>query len=245
MEDKIKQFQEECWQEIIEQGEDTQLKQASFEWFKQAEKHKYGYHFTWMGRPIIQLPQDIMAMQELIWQVQPDVIVETGIAHGGSLIFYSSMLELLNNGGFVIGVDIDIREHNRREIEKHPMYKNIKMIQGSSIDDDVVNQVKALIPEGAKVLVALDSCHTHAHVLEELRKYSPLVEKGSYLVCMDTIVEYVPEDFNGERPWGKGDNPMTAMEAFLKENDRFEIDESIDNKILISESPRGFLKCVK
>lgn len=252
MKDPIEQFKLECAEEIEAQGKDEEFKKASRYWEKLSTSHKYSYHFTWMGRPIIQLPTDIMAMQEIIWKVKPNVIVETGIAHGGSAIFYASLLELLKNDGIVVSVDIDIREHNRREIENHPMYSHIRMIEGSSIDDEVMEKVKSYIKPTDTVLVALDSCHSHAHVLKELQLYSPLVTKDSYLVCCDTIVELDDNSPQGERPWGKGDNPMTAVHEFLATSNsgggggyQFVIDDAIDNKLLISTNPNGYLKRVK
>jgi len=214
-------------------------------WFVLASKCEYSYHFTWMGRPIIQFPQDIVAMQEIIWQIKPDLIIETGIAHGGSLIFYASMLELIGEKGQVLGIDIDIRKHNREEIEKHPMFKRITMIQGSSIDEKIVQQVYDLARDKEHVLVVLDSNHTHNHVLKELQFYSPVVTKGSYLVAFDTIIEDMPEDSFSDRPWGKGNNPKTAVWEFLKTNDRFEVDKEIENKLLITVAPDGYLKCMK
>ncbi len=224
-------------------GENNELKTITKEWFSLSSKFEYSYHFTWMGRPIIQFPQDIVAMQEIIWKVKPDVIVETGIAHGGSLIFYASMLELIGNGE-VLGVDIDIREHNRIEIEKHPMYKRIHMLEGSSTDQKLVKEIYDFC-KGKRTIVVLDSNHTHDHVLEELRLYSDLVTKGSYLVVMDTVVEDMPEDFFPNRPWGKGDNPKTAVKEFLQKNDRFVIDAKVHSKLLITVAPDGYLKCVK
>lgn len=206
---------------------------------------KYSYNFSWLGRPIIQYPQDIMAMQELIWQVKPDLIIETGIAHGGSLIFYASMLELLGGDGELIGIDLDIREHNRIEIEKHPMYKRIEMLEGSSTDPEIIDSVKELAKGKKSVMVVLDSNHTHEHVLEELRLYSPFVTVGSYCVVFDTIVEDLPDDFFSDRPWGKGNNPKTAVHEFLKENDSFEIDDNVENKLLITVAPDGYLKRIK
>jgi cephalosporin hydroxylase len=206
---------------------------------------KYSYNFTWLGRPIIQFPQDILAMQEIIWRVKPDLIIETGIAHGGSLIFYASMLELIGDHGQVLGIDIDIRDHNRVEIEKHPMFKRIRMIQGSSVDGEVVRQTYQFAQRRDSVLLALDSNHTHEHVLKELELYSPLIKKGSYLVVFDTIIEDMPEDFFPDRPWGKGNNPKTAVWEFLKTNDRFVIDREIENKLLITVAPDGYLKCIK
>lgn len=177
--------------------------------------------------------------------MKPDLIIETGIAHGGSIIFYASMLELLNNDGIVIGLDIDIRKHNRIEIEKHPMYKRIKMIEGSSVDQEIVNQVKVLAKGKKKIMVVLDSCHTYEHVLAELKVYSPLVTKDSYLIVFDTIVDDMPEDSFPDRPWGGKNNPKTAVKEFLLGNDRFVIEDEIENKLLITVAPSGYLKCVK
>jgi cephalosporin hydroxylase len=232
-------------QMIARMGCDRMLHELSWRWFRRASRYEYSYHFTWLGRPIIQFPQDIIAMQEIIWRVKPDLIIETGIAHGGGLIFYASMLELIGGDRLVLGIDIDIREHNRVEIEKHPMFKRITMIQGSSTDEDVVKQVYDLARGRKPVLVALDSNHTHAHVLRELQLYSPLVTKGSYLVVFDTIIEDMPDDFFPDRPWGKGNNPKTAVWEFLKTNDRFEIDKDIENKLLITVAPDGYLRCIK
>ena len=232
-------------QMIARMGCDQALHELSQHWFERASRYEYSYHFTWLGRPIIQFPQDIIAMQEIIWRVKPNLIVETGIARGGSLIFYASMLELIGGNGQVVGIDIEIREHNRIEIEKHPMFKRITMIQGSSTDEDVVKRVYDLARGRKPVLVALDSNHTHAHVLRELELYSPLVTKGSYLVVFDTIIEDMPEDLFPNRPWGKGNNPKTAVHEFLSTNDRFVIDKEIEHKLLITTNPDGYLKCIK
>lgn len=224
---------------------DENLQNLTNHWFIESCRHKYSYNFSWMGRPIIQFPQDIIAMQEIIWQVKPDLIVETGIAHGGSLIFYASMLELIGEGGQILGIDVDIRQHNRVEIEKHPMFKRITMIEGSSIDEEIAKQVFDFAKGNSRVLVVLDSNHTHDHVLKELELYSPLVTKDSYLVVFDTVVEDMPEDFFPDRPWGKGNNPKTAVWEFLKTNKRFEIDKDIEAKLLITVAPDGYLKCVE
>lgn len=184
-------------------------------------------------------------MQEIIWRVKPDLIIETGIAHGGSLVFYASMLELLGNDGQVVGIDIDIRPHNRVEIEHHPMFKRIVLLQGSSVDDEVAEQVRSLAQGKRSVLVCLDSNHTHAHVLRELELYSSLVTKDSYLVVFDTIIEDMPVGSFTDRPWDKGNNPKTAVWEFLKTNDRFEPDQEIPNKLLITVAPDGYLKCVR
>jgi cephalosporin hydroxylase len=222
---------------------DEELKQLTHQWFVASSQHEYSYHFTWMGRPIIQFPQDMIAMQEIIWQTRPDVIIETGIAHGGSLIYYASLCEMIGHGA-VLGVDVDIRAHNRTEIEKHSMYKRITMLEGSSVDEEIARQVHEYA-QGKSVLLILDSNHTHNHVLRELELYSPLVKKGGYLVVFDTIIEDMPDDFFPERPWGVGDNPKTAVREFLTKNDRFQIDASIPDKLLITVAPDGYLKCVK
>ena len=214
-------------------------------WFTESVKQRYSYNFTWMGRPIIQYPQDIIAMQEIIWNVKPDLIIETGIAHGGSLVFYASMIELLQQGGIVLGIDIEIRTNNRIAIENHPCFKRIIMLEGSSVDEKVIHQVKHIARDKKRVLVVLDSNHTHDHVLQELYYYSPLVTLGSYLVVFDTIIEDLPDELFPDRPWGKGNNPKTAVWEFLKTNDRFEIDREIENKLLITVAPDGYLKCIK
>lgn len=248
MKTPIEQFQSECEREIEAQGSDKVLEKLSYDWAHQAAMHKYGYHFTWLGRPIIQYPTDIMAMQEIIWQVKPDVIIETGIAHGGSIIFYASMIELLKNNGVVIGIDIDIRKHNRVEIEKHPLCGNIRMIEASSIEEATVAEVRRMISEGGyrTVLVVLDSCHTHEHVLRELELYGELVTKGSYMVCMDTVVGYDAVSPQGDRPWNAERNPLSAVREYLKgpSGSRFSPDERIDNKLLISAAPTGYLRCI-
>ena len=239
-------FKQEGAREIAAQGADAALKAASREWINRAQARKYSYHFEWLGRPVIQYPQDIVAMQELIYQVQPDLIIETGIAHGGSLIFHASMLELNAACGgpkhaSVLGVDIDIRAHNRAAIEAHPMAKRIAMLQGSSIAPDIVEQVRARAA-GRRVLVSLDSNHTHAHVLAELEAYAPLTAVGSYCVVFDTVIEDMPYELFHDRPWKPGDNPKTAVRDYLKRHPEFEIDRALDAKLLISVAPDGYLK---
>jgi len=225
-------------------SEDDYLKRLSRKWFDNAFKYEYSYHFTWLGRPIIQFPQDIIAMQEIIWKIKPDLIVETGIAHGGSIIFSASILELIGKGE-VLGIDIDIRKHNRIEIEKHPMFKRITMMEGSSTNKNIAKKVFHHAKGKKRVLVFLDSYHTQEHVLKELQLYSRLVKKGSYVVVFDTVVEDMPKDSSQNRPWGKNNNPKTAIKKFLKANKRFKIDKEIEKKLLITSSPDGFLKCVK
>ncbi|MGE8406935.1 MAG: cephalosporin hydroxylase family protein [Pseudomonas sp.] len=243
MTDVIKAFEAECQAEVAAQGQDEKLKGLARDFFNESAKHKYSYHFSWMGRPIIQLPQDMLAMQEIIWRVKPDLIIECGIAHGGSIIYYASLLEL-QGFGEVLGIDRDIRPHNREAIEAHPMSKRIAMIEGSSVDAAVVAQVKALA-EGKKVILVLDSNHTHEHVLAELRAYAPLVAVDSYCVVMDTVVEDMPPEFFPDRPWGPGDNPKTAVWAYLEENRDFEIDQQMQNKLLMTVAPDGYLRRVR
>jgi cephalosporin hydroxylase len=230
---------------IEQMGSDESVRRASREWFRATYKHEYSYHFTWLGRPIIQYPQDVLAVQEVIWRVRPDLIVETGIARGGSLILSASLLELVGGDGLVVGVDIDIREHNRVEIERHPLARRIKMVEGSSLAEETFRQVERLAEGRRRVLVMLDSNHTHEHVARELELYSALVRAGSYLIVFDTVVEELPAELSAERPWGPGDNPMTAVREFLEKNDRFEVDQEMQNKLLITAAPGGYLRCVK
>ncbi|MBS1921747.1 MAG: cephalosporin hydroxylase family protein [Bacteroidetes bacterium] len=242
----IDQFKQERAAAQKKMIQDAELKKKSLDWMLHSDKYKYTYNFSWMGRPVIKYPQDIMAMQELIWQVQPDLIIETGIAHGGSIIFSASMLELLGNDGKVIAVDIDIRKHNRDEIEKHPMMKRITMLEGSSIDEKIVKQITDYSKNFKKVMVALDSNHSHDHVFRELELYSPLVSMDSYILLPDTFVEFFPKGYVKDRPWDVGNNPYTAMEAFLKTTDQFVKDEAITNKLLITEAfGGGYLRRVK
>ena len=238
-------FETEKSENIQKLGRDNDLSILSKAWIAGVSKHKYSYNFSWMGRPIIQFPQDIIAMQEIVWQVKPELVIETGIAHGGSLVFYASMLELLGGDRYVLGIDVDIREHNRIAIEQHAMFKRIKMIQGSSLDAGVVREVYDFAKGRRRVIVALDSNHTHEHVLKELEFYSPLVAKGSYLVVFDTVIEDMPEDSFPDRPWGKGNNPKTAVRKFLETNHRFVVDKEIEEKLLITVAPDGYLRCIR
>lgn len=245
MSDPIKEFEEERAAAIEAMSRDEDLKRKSLDWMLHADKYKYTYNFRWLGRPIIKFPSDIVLMQELIWDVKPDLIIETGIAHGGSIIFSASMLELLGGDGEVLAIDIDIRKHNRTEIEKHPMFKRIRMIEGSSIDPAILEQVRAAAAAKKKVMVFLDSLHTHDHVLRELELYAPLVTVGSYLVLPDTFIEYFPPGYYSNRPWDVGNNPMTALRAWLPAHPEFEIDRSRGEKLMITEAFDGYLRRVR
>lgn len=236
---------------------DTDVQALSRIWSRETNRNGYTYNFSWQGRPIIQYPQDIVAMQEIIWAVKPDLIIETGIAHGGSLIFSASMLALLDiteaievgqtldpaqSRRKVLGIDIDIRAHNRRAIETHPLSSRIEMIEGSSIAQNVVDQVHSMAKDYERILVCLDSMHTHDHVLAELEFYAPLVTPGSYCVVFDTLIEDMPKEIFSDRPWGPGNNPKTAVWEYLKSHPEFEIDRNLQYKLLISVAPEGFLK---
>lgn len=246
MNSEIEKFRKEKLDRIKKLGSNSFLQNLGTEFLQKTGDVGYTYNFNWMGRPIIAFPQDMIAMQEIIWDVQPDLIIETGIAHGGSIVYYASLLELIGKDGIVLGIDIDIRPHNKELIEHHPMYKRIEMIEGSSISSETAEKVKLIAQGKKKVMVCLDSNHTHEHVLKELELYSELVSIGSYLVVFDTGVEDMPADYdwNG-RPWGKGNNPKTAVWEFLKENPEFEIDKDIQNKLLITVAPDGYLKRIK
>ena len=255
-----KQFRAAVQKNIKGLGEDEALHRQTLSWMQSISAHQYPYNFEWLGRPIIQVPQDILAMQELIWQVKPDLIIETGIAHGGSLIFSASMLALLDmteaiekgvsfdpssGARKVLGIDIDIREHNRVAIETHPMASRIQMIQGSSVDPRIVEQVKDISSNYRSILICLDSNHTHDHVLSELEAYAPLTTIGSYCIVFDTLIEDMPADMFPDRPWGPGNNPKTAVWEYLKSHSEFEIDKGIPHKLQITVAPDGFLKRTK
>ncbi len=258
--DPIKAFQEQVAANIKALGQNDRALMLSRQWSEVTNADGYTYNFTWLGRPVIQYPQDLVAMQELIWSVRPDLIIETGIAHGGSLVFSASLLAQLDladaidakqtinpaeSNRRVLGVDIDIRPHNRRAIESHPMASRIQMIEGSSIEDSVVSQVHQVAAQFDRVMVVLDSNHTHEHVLAELEAYAHLTSVDSYCVVFDTLVEDMPAQMFPNRPWGPGNNPKTAVWEFLRNHPEFEIDSAIHDKLLITVAPDGYLKRVR
>lgn len=247
----------------------TELKAQAQALMRSSIAAQYSYNFFWQGRPIIQYPQDMVALQELVWRVRPDLIIETGIAHGGSLILSASLLALLDycdaseSGTLldprapkrrVLGIDIDIRAHNEAAIRQHPLSPRIHMLSGSSIAAHIVAEVTALAAQHQRVLVCLDSNHTHDHVLAELEAYAPLVTPGSYCVVFDGIVEDLPKEASGDRPWGPGNNPKTALHEYLRRLDgdgrvaadgtalRFAVDRDINDKLLLSVAPDGYLQ---
>jgi len=253
----MSQFQSEVLTRIEAVSTNNSLRQSAAIFTQTSIASQYSYNFSWQGRPIIQYPQDMTAMQELIWEIKPDLIVETGIAHGGSLIFSASMLALLDmcdaiesgksinpkvSNRKVLGIDIDIRAHNRSAIEAHSMASRIQMIQGSSIAADTIAQVHAVAAKYSRILVCLDSNHTHEHVLAELNAYAPLTSVDSYCVVFDTVVEDLPKELFPDRPWGPGNNPKTAVWEYLKTHPEFQIDKSIQHKLLITVAPDGYLK---
>jgi cephalosporin hydroxylase len=243
--DDFEEFAAQNRKDVGAMGKDADLQRATQAWFERATAHRYSHHFRWMGLPIIQFPQDIVAMQELFWEVKPDLVIETGVARGGSVVFYASILQLIGGNARVVGIDVDIRPHNRAAIEAHSMASRIDLIEGSSIDPAIVAQVRERARGCRVVLVALDSNHTHQHVLRELELYSPLVTPGSYLVVFDTCIEWTPPELIHERPWGQENNPWTAVQSFLRSTDHFVLDTDLADKLQITVSRDGFLKRVK
>jgi cephalosporin hydroxylase len=240
-------FEAEKRESSLALGADEAVFDAALDAFVAADRHRYTYLWSWMGVPIIQVPADVVATQEVIWAAKPDVIVETGVARGGSLIFSAAMLTLLGRGR-VIGVDVDIRAHNRDTIENHPMASKIMLIEGSSIAAETLQAVKAAIPPGAAVMVCLDSDHSRDHVLEELRAYGDLVTPGQYLIVSDTVLGRMTAEQTPtarSHVWLRGDEPLAAVEAYLAETDRFEVDPVVNGKLIFSSSPGGYLKRVK
>lgn len=257
--DPVQQFEQEAKERIAEFGNDHEFQELSRKWLEESMRRKYVYNFHCLGRPIIQYPQDMVGVQELIWQVRPDLIIETGIAHGGSLVLSASMLAMLDmcdaiEAGVtmdprtsrrkVIGVDIDIRAHNRAAIEAHPMASRITMIQGSSVDPAIVEQVRRAAAGYQRVMVLLDSMHTHDHVLAELEAYAGLVTVGSYCVVFDSFVQDMPPHFFADRAWDVENNPKTAVWEYLKSRSEFQIDTDIQHKLMITVAPDGFLRRV-
>jgi cephalosporin hydroxylase len=246
----MNEFDREVAARLESNGSNDALKKSAEAFMLSSVPAKYSYNFSWLGRPIIQYPQDMAAVQEILWSVKPDLVIETGIAHGGSLIFSASMLELNAVCGGpadaeVLGIDIDIRRHNREAIERHPMFRRISMIEGSSIAHEVVEQVNAKAARKRRVVVCLDSNHTHDHVLHELRAYAPLTSVGSYCIVFDTIVEEMPVGMYPDRPWGPGNSPGSAVHQYIEAHPEFEIDRTIAHKLLISVSPGGYLRRIR
>ena len=255
---KLEMYRQQVQDNIDRLSNDSQLPAKSLQWMLDVSlSGNYCYNFTWLGRPIVQYPQDMAIMQELVWQIKPDLIIETGIAHGGSLILSASLLAMLDytdavssgqvldplaSKRKVIGIDIDIRQHNREAIEAHPLSHKLQMFEGSSIDESVIAAVKKAAQGYRRVLVCLDSNHTHEHVLAELQAYAPLVTVGSYCVVFDTLIEDMPSDYFTDREWRPGNSPKTAAKAFIQNNPDFVVDTKIDAKLQITVAREGFLR---
>jgi cephalosporin hydroxylase len=245
--DDRQKFEEGKQRQSVAMGRDPEVFRQSLDLVTALDRYDYSYLWSWMGVPIIQMPADVMATQEVIWSTQPDVIIETGVARGGSVLFMASLLEMIGKGK-VIGVDIDIRAHNRDSIEGHPMSKRVVLIEGGSVDEDTLTRVRAEIPPGARVMVVLDSDHSRSHVLAECRAYGPLVTPGCYMVVADTLVGHVTEDNapkKRSKVWFKGDEPLSALQDYLSETNRFEVDEVLNGKLVLSSSPGGYVRCIK
>ncbi len=224
---------------------DTGLQTKAREVLVEADQHRWIHQNTWFGEPLLNLPQDMFAIQDIIWRTRPEFIIEVGVAWGGGMLFEASLLEMLG-GQKVIGIDIFIPPDLRQRLSSHgKLSERLVLIEGSSTSVDTLAQVKALLGGSRKVMVMLDSYHTHEHVLNELHAYAPFVEKGQYLICGDTVVEYIPPQLHRPRPWGPGNNPATAVKEFLSETDRFVVDEKIDQRLLLSCHPGGYLQAVK
>jgi cephalosporin hydroxylase len=236
-------FDAEVRRKAAAMAQDSEVTDLAIQTFAASDRYDFSYFWKWLGLPIIQTPDDIMAMQEIIWATRPQVIVETGFARGGSAIFYSSIMSLIGEGS-VVSIDIDIREHNRTAVEQHPLGVRVKFIEGSSTDPETLEGVRALIPAGADVMVVLDSNHTHQHVLDELRLYGSLVTRGQFLVISDTVIDDIPSQAHRPRDWGPGNNPKTAVQEYLAESNRFEPDAWFNDKLLITSSRGGYLRCV-
>ena len=253
-------FSKSVKERINVMAESHHLQNSAARFFAETIDHKYSYNFSWLGRPIIQYPQDMVALQEIVWMVKPDLIIETGIAHGGSLVLSASMLatldycDALERGEMldpaspkrkVVGVDIDIRAHNRAALDAHPMRNRMELIEGSSVAPEIIDRVKTHAEGCTRVMVCLDSMHTHDHVLAELEAYAPLVTPDSYCVVFDTIIEDLSDDTYPDRPWSKGNNPKTAVWEYLKSHPEFEIDNEIEHKLVITVAPDGYLRKVR
>lgn len=242
--DDREEFETHKRKQSLALGQDTEVFQGSIDHMLQLDPYDYSYLWSWMGAPIIQMPADVMATQEVIWNTQPDIIIETGVARGGSVLFMASLLQLIGKG-LVIGVDIDIRAHNRDTIEKHPMSKRVTLIEGPSTSDAVLSQIRAKIPNGAKVMVVLDSDHSRDHVLDECRTYGPLVTPGCYMVVADTMIGHVAEKDspqNRSKSWFAGNEPLSALNDYLTESDLFDVDPVLNGKLVLSSSPGGYIR---
>ncbi|MFN2529439.1 MAG: cephalosporin hydroxylase family protein [Candidatus Baltobacteraceae bacterium] len=224
---------------------DTQFGDAARVFLEKTFEYGYYRNFTWLGRPVIQYPQDVVALQELIWSYKPTLVVETGVAHGGALILYASIMELIGGKGEVLGIEIEYREHNKAAIAEHPLARRIEVIEGSSIAPEVLASVRKRAAAHERIMVVLDSYHTHEHVLEELKLYSPLVRKGGPLIVFGTSVATLGASADIHRPWNQERNPKSALDEFLKQNGRFTVNRELNDKLLLTDAPDGYLVCTE
>lgn len=215
------------------------LDEVSFNWVKASIENKLAYEVDWLGIPIIQSPTDMILIQQLIFNVKPDFVIETGVAHGGSLVFSASILESIGHG-HIIGIDIDIRKHNRRVLEKHRLFKRISLMEGDSTSADILEKIREMVLPKSKVVVFLDSNHYKDHVLKELKLYSRFVDVGSYVVVFDTVTSCMSKHGVCDVSY-LNNGPKEAIEQFLVENRNFQVDEDF-NKLFASYSPDGYLK---
>jgi cephalosporin hydroxylase len=229
----------------LEMSNDIELKKDALNVLTNGDKHNWFHQTNWLGEPSLQSAEDLLTFQDIIFKTKPKYIIESGVAWAGSLLFYASMVKILNLNTKVIGVDIFIPDDLKYRIESFDLANYIELINASSVENETVAKIEEIIGSSKEVMVHLDSNHTHEHVLMELNLYEKFIGKGHYLVCGDTIIDYIPEQTHRPRPWGHGNNPKTALEEFLKKNDRFKPDEKIDNKMLFSNQPKGYLKCIK
>lgn len=243
MSDELSAFYDARKASIAAMREDAELRTKSLDWMVHADRYRYSYNFSWMGRPVIRYPSDLVIQQEIMWNVRPDLVIETGIAHGGSVVFSASMQFMMGIEPNVVAIDIDIRSHNRELIESHPVGQHVTMYQGDSVDPDIIEKVRRHCEGKSSVMVVLDSSHTHEHVLAELEAYSGFVSVDSYLLLPDTLIEFFPEGhYAAERPWDVGNNPHSAMRSFLNQNSNFIVDVEFSSKGVISEAPDGYLR---
>lgn len=243
MTNELTEFYKSREASILSMSQDKELRQKSIDWMFHADRYRYSYNFSWMGRPVIRYPSDLVLQQEIMWDIKPDLVIETGIAHGGSIVFSAAMQLMMGIQPDVVAVDIDIRAHNRELIESHPLGKNIKLYEGDSVDSTIIEKIRSHTLGKTSVMVVLDSSHTHQHVLAELEAYSQFVSVGSYLILPDTLIEFFPKGhYSADRPWDVGDNPHTAVMEFLSQNAHFTVDQNLSTKGMISEAPDGFLR---
>ncbi len=255
--DPVERFKKERDASLLDFRNDAGFQNLSQDWLRESMQRRYVYNFDWMGRPIIQYPQDMVALQEIVWGTKPDVILETGIAHGGSLILSASLLAMLDYADAVergelldpakpkrrvVGIDIDIRAHNRAAMESHPMASRITMIEGSSTAQETIDRAKEAVGDAKRVMVCLDSMHTHDHVVAELDAYATLVTPGCYCLVLDSFVEDMPQGFFKDRPWDVGNNPKTALHSWLQDHPDFTIDRDMATKLQVTVAPDGFLR---